>query len=147
MAKASSFYDYFRENMEALGLPAPESLFGRLTLALGSIGAMSKYVQVYGTRATVAEMILTLPGAVPGAGGGAVGVSTALSEVAFVVGALSAAAYTGACIGSLAVATGRSLSGGLTIADYLHTVHVHGIGTNDDSWLISTIHAHPALAR
>jgi hypothetical protein len=145
MAKASSFYDYFRENMKTLGLPAPQSLFGTLTTALATIGAMSKYVEKYGNGRTVAEMADKLRSTAAGAG--AVGVSVALQEVVLVGVGMSAAFYVGACIGSLAVATGRSLSGGLTIADYLHAAHVHGVGTEDDSWLVSTIHAHPALVK
>ena len=34
----SEFYRYFKENMEALGLPAPESLFGSVTMAVESAG-------------------------------------------------------------------------------------------------------------
>ena len=59
---SKSFYELFKENMAGLNLPAPESLFGTLTTATGSIGAMVKFIQVYGTRVTVSELILTLPG-------------------------------------------------------------------------------------
>ncbi|TWI60937.1 hypothetical protein IP91_04902 [Pseudoduganella lurida] len=33
----SDFYRYLKENMEDLGLPAPESLFGSLQAALGML--------------------------------------------------------------------------------------------------------------
>jgi hypothetical protein len=140
---SKKFYDYFSENMKALNLPAPESLFGTLTAATASIGSMVKFVQNYGTRTTVAEMIITLPGAVAGAGGGVVGFATAASEGLLVVGALSAAYYVGACIGSLAVATGRSFSGGLSIADCLSTAALHGIET--PQWLQDTLSTNIAL--
>lgn len=39
---ASDFYMYFKENMEALGLPAPETLYGNLQLALANATAMAK---------------------------------------------------------------------------------------------------------
>jgi hypothetical protein len=32
----SDFYTYFKENMDGLGLPAPESPFGTLQAAVGS---------------------------------------------------------------------------------------------------------------
>jgi hypothetical protein len=32
----SNFYRYFRENMDDLGLPAPESLFGTMQAALAN---------------------------------------------------------------------------------------------------------------
>lgn len=57
---SKGFYDHFSENMKALNLPAPESLFGTITTATESIGAMVKYVQTYGSRATVREMLMTL---------------------------------------------------------------------------------------
>lgn len=36
-----SFYDYFKENMNAIGLPAPISFFGQIGTATGSIAVMS----------------------------------------------------------------------------------------------------------
>ena len=128
-----SFYELFKENMAELNLPAPESLFGTLTTATGSIGAMVKFIQVYGTRVTVSELILTLPGAAVGAGGGIVGVSAAASEMLLVVGALSATYYIGACIGSLAVATGKKFSGVVSFHVCLATANQHGIDT--PQWL------------
>ncbi|MBT8338647.1 MAG: hypothetical protein KJP07_01415 [Desulfatitalea sp.] len=127
-----TFYFYFKENMVALGLPAPESLFGKLTTAVASIGTMSSYVKTYGTTATVAEMLGALPGAAPAAGGGAAGVAAVVSEITFTFGALAASFYVGACIGSLAVATGKSLSGGLSIADLFACAKSHGIPTSPE---------------
>lgn len=143
MAKEKTFYQYFEQNMKELGLPAPTSLFGTLSIATGTIGAMATFVKTYGTTTTVAEMIGTLPGAATGAGGGAVGTATALSEVLLVIGSLSAAFYVGACIGSLAVATGKKLSGGLSISDYFVSARIYGIQT--DGWLIPTLVKNPAL--
>ena len=142
---AKGFYDHFNENMKTLGLPAPRSLFGTLTTATATIGAMVKLIQTYGTKATVAEMIGTLPGAAAGAGGGTVGFASAASEGLFVLGALSAAFYVGACIGSLAVATGKSLSGGLSVVDCLTVATVHRIET--PPWLRETLSTNPTLRR
>jgi hypothetical protein len=93
---ASSFYQYFKENMDSMGLPVPETLFGTLSTATSTINSIVAVVTKFGTRVTVGELV--------GAG--------ALSEGLIVVGGVTAAFYVGACIGSLAVATGRSLSGG-----------------------------------
>ena len=127
-----TFYFYFKENMNSLGLPAPESLFGKLTTAVASIGTMASYVKTYGNTVTVSEMLGTLPGAAAGAGGGTAGVAAAVSEVTFAFGALAASFYVGACIGSLAVATGKSLSGGFSIADLFACAKSHGIPTSPE---------------
>ena len=145
MSKSKGFYGYFNENMEALHLPAPYGLFGTLTTATATIGAMVKLVEKFGTRVTVAELIKTLPGAVAGAGGGAVGIATGASECLLVAGAVSAAYYVGACIGSLAVATGKTLSGGISIADCLSVANANRIET--PPWLIATLHTNPQLQR
>lgn len=139
----TGFYDHFSANMRALHLPAPESLFGTVTTATASIGSMVKYVQTYGTRVTLREMLMTLPGAVSGAGGGAVGYATAGSEAILVIGAVSAAYYVGACLGSLAVATKKTISTELSIAECLSNALFHGIDT--PSWVRSTLATHPAL--
>lgn len=99
----SDFYKYFKENMEALGLSAPDSLFGSQQLAIGTISTILAFTDKFGTRVTVLDMI---------------GAGTKL-ELLAAVGAVGAAYYAGAAIGSLAVAAGRTLSGGTSIADVL----------------------------
>ena len=49
----SDFYTYFQENMDALGLPAPESLFGNVQLALGSASTLVGLREKFGKRLTV----------------------------------------------------------------------------------------------
>jgi hypothetical protein len=138
-----SFYAYFKKNMEEMGLPAPETLFGKLTTAATTIAAMANYVKIYGDKATVAEMVGTISGAAAGAGGGTVGVATVFSEVVVFTGSLLAAYYVGACIGSLAVATGKSLSGGISIADVFACAKSHGIPTSPE--LQKTLIAFPEI--
>lgn len=100
----SKFYEYFKENMEALGLPVPpESLFGTQTLAVSTISTIVAYIDKFGTKVTVAEIA---------------GAGTKLEWLA-TLGTLGAAYYAGAAIGSLAVATGRTLSGGTSLGDVL----------------------------
>ncbi len=57
----SEFYRAFKGNMDAMGLPAPSSLFGSLTLALGSTSAIAGCIAKLGTTATLSEVLLTLP--------------------------------------------------------------------------------------
>lgn len=108
---AAGFYEYFKENMEALGLPAPESLFGSVQSAVGTAAIILGAVDKYGTKVTLRE--------IRGAG-------TRL-EALGVIGACVAAFYAGAVIGSLAVAGGRTLSGGVSLADVLFEASRRGL--------------------
>jgi hypothetical protein len=99
----SDFYKYFKENMEALGLAAPDSLFGSQQIAIGTISTILTFTDRFGPKVTVREMI---------------GAGTRL-EILATLGALYAAYYAGAAIGSLAIATGRTLAGGTSLADVL----------------------------
>jgi hypothetical protein len=53
----SNFYKYFKENMDALGLPAPDSLFGNFQLALSSAVALVALIDKLGKKVTVMELI------------------------------------------------------------------------------------------
>jgi hypothetical protein len=97
----SDFYKYFKENMEALGLTAPpESLFGTQQLAISTIGTIVAFIDKFGTKVTVMEMASA---------------GTRLEQLTLLV-ALGASYYAGAAIGSLAVATGRTISGGTSLS-------------------------------
>lgn len=122
----SEFYKYFKENMDALGLPAPESLFGHAQLALGAATALVGLLEKFGKRVTVREMI--------GAG--------LRGEKLAVIGAMSAAYYVGAVIGSIAVATGRSLAGGKSIADVLLDAQMNHLHR---PWLPGVLVRHPEI--
>lgn len=122
----SNFYVYFRENMQSLGLPAPETLFGNLQLALANAAAFIAHIDKFGQRITVKELI--------GAG--------VRAEKLGMVATLSAAFYVGAVIGSIAVATGRTLSGGVTLADVLWDIRCNGLYR---PWLADTMRRHPAI--
>lgn len=45
-----SFYDYFRENMESLGLPAPQSLFGSVSTAIATSTTTLTQVEKFGKK-------------------------------------------------------------------------------------------------
>lgn len=124
---SKSFYTYFKENMQSLGLPAPESLFNNVATATATTAAIAAAVENFGANVTIGELI--------GAG--------TLSEGLLVVGACTAAFYVGACIGSLAVATGRYFSGGLSIGDLFSCAKSHGIKTS--YWLQKTYMRYPEL--
>lgn len=98
-----SFYKYFNENMEGMGLAAPQNLFSSIVLAAGTAKAILTAIDMLGKTATIGMII---------------GATVALEKLA-VVTALSAAYYVGAVIGSMAIATGRYLSCGATISDVI----------------------------
>jgi hypothetical protein len=122
----SDFYKYFKENMDALGLPAPESLFGNAQLAIATASTFIGLVEKFGKKVTVAEMI--------GAG--------IRSEKLIVIGAMSASYYAGAVIGSIAVATGRSLAGGISLSDVLLSAQMNHLHR---PWLPAIMVRHPEI--
>lgn len=103
----SDFYRYFKENMDALGLPAPESLYGTFQVAVGNAALLLGHLDKFGRKVTVRELIVA---------------GTRLEKLA-VVGALSGAFYIGAVIGSIAVATGRVLGRGTSLSDVMLLAH------------------------
>ncbi|MGD9364524.1 MAG: hypothetical protein PVH87_02430 [Desulfobacteraceae bacterium] len=52
-----SFYKYFKENMESLGLPAPESLFGNVTSATATSATIVAAVEKFGAEVSIGELI------------------------------------------------------------------------------------------
>jgi hypothetical protein len=133
-----SFYFYFKENMEALGLPAPESLFGTLTTALATIGSLAAPLKEFGAQATMGQLAK-----LAAAGSAACPAAAIICDKALVLAGCAASYYVGACIGSLAVATGRSLSGGMSIADLFDCAKSHGIPTSPE--LQKTLIAFPEI--
>ena len=109
---ASEFYKYFKENMDSLGLDCPETLFATKGTAINTATTLLAAIQQHGTKVTVAELI---------------GAGTGLEKLIY-LGALRASFYVGAVVGSIAVATGRSLAGGASLSDVLmeaHSNHLH----------------------
>ncbi|WP_426192178.1 hypothetical protein [Massilia sp. DWR3-1-1] len=122
----SDFYKYFKENMNGLNLAAPEALFGTLQMALGTTASVLGLVEKLGTRVTVLDVI---------------GAGTRMEALA-VVGACSATYYVGAVIGSLAVATARSLAGGTSLADVMFVARLHKF---NPPWLLGQLQRDPRL--
>lgn len=99
--KTGDFNKYFTENMSGLGLVVPGSLFDNSEKAIATATTMAAAITQLGKGATVAEIV---------------GATTGLEKL-LVVGAMSAAGYAGAVIGSIAVASGRVLGCGARISD------------------------------
>jgi len=122
----SQFYVHFRENMEGMGLPAPETLFGTLQAAVANATVILSQIDKFGRAVTLGELI---------------GAGTRLEGLGVVAGC-SAAFYVGAVIGSIAVATGRSLSGGSSLADVLAIANRHDLNR---PWLMEVMHRWPEI--
>lgn len=122
----SDFYKYFKENMDSLGLPAPETLFGSVQSTVGTVTTLLGVVDKFGTKLTLAEVV---------------GAGTKLEKLG-VVAACSASFYVGAVIGSLAVATGRCLGHGTSLGDVLLQAARWGFKR---PWLASLLHRLPGV--
>jgi hypothetical protein len=122
----SDFYKYFKENMDALGLIAPESLFGSAQLAITTASTLIGLVEKFGKKVTVTEMM--------GAG--------IRGEKLIAIGAMSASYYVGAVIGSIAVATGRTLAGGTSLSDVLLNAQMNRLHR---PWLPAIMMRHPEI--
>ncbi|MDB6145543.1 MAG: hypothetical protein JWP80_4587 [Pseudomonas sp.] len=120
------FYLYFKENMESLGLPAPETLFGSVTSAVATATTILSQVDKFGKSVTIGELI----------------VAGARLEKLAMVGACSAAFYAGAVIGSIAVAIGRTWSGGTSLADVLFTASRYNLNRE---WLSTCLFSCPGI--
>lgn len=98
-----SFWVYFRENMQALNLPCPDGISANATAVGASVRTLEGFVSKYGTRVTVRDMIR----------------AGLLKERFGTIGALTAAYYLGAVVGSAAVATFRVANKGATLAEVI----------------------------
>ena len=112
--------------MEALGLSAPDSLFGTLQAAIATAATILSQIDKYGPRVTVGDLARG---------------ATRLEQLAY-LGSVCAAFYVGAVIGSIAVATGRSLAGGTTVSDVLFVATRHDLNR---AWLLSVLHRWPGV--
>jgi hypothetical protein len=99
----ATWFGYWRENMQALGIPVPDTMFPNYALLIGAIKELNKAIVKYGARLTVADL----------AGAGLA------AEVIDYLLEIGLAAFVGAAIGSAAVATQRVLMGGTTLGEVL----------------------------
>jgi len=99
--KQSSWFSYFSENMDDMGLEVPTSWFGKGAKVTGYIAALVAVAEKFGPRVTVTDVV----------------VAGSKGEQLVVVGAGYASWYLGAAVGSAAVATGRYVACGTQIGD------------------------------
>lgn len=85
---AARFYPAFKQNMEAIGLTAPQNLFSSQVSALQTIGQLAGLIKTFGMKVTLRELIH----------------AGDLTEALAYAGALYSAYYLGGAIGSLIVA-------------------------------------------
>ena len=115
-----NFYSYFKENMLSMGLPAPETLFGTLQAAVANATIIISQIDKFGSTVTIGELMAA---------------GTKLEALGTIT-ACSAAFYVGAVIGSIAVATGRSISGGVTVSDAMFVANQYNLNRH---WLATAI--------
>jgi hypothetical protein len=121
-----SFYFYFQQNMEAMGLPVPESLFTSFTTAIASTTTLVEALKKFGPRVTVLELIH----------------AGFLTEKLKVIGAMTASFYVGAVIGSLFIAAQKQITGGKDLIDVLNFSQFHGIDFDE---LTGVLHNFPGF--
>jgi hypothetical protein len=123
---SSDFYKYFKENMDGLGLDCPESLFSSNGAAIQTATVILAAIKQFGRNLTIAELV---------------GAGTGLEKLIY-LGTLRASYYAGAVIGSIAVATGRSLAGGTSISDVLLSAQVNQL---HEPWLAAVLMRWPGI--
>jgi len=96
---SDTFEQSFRRNMDALHLPAPDSIFTSVSVTIGSISGIAAIVEGNGGRAATMRAVIA-----------AGSVSTRFN----IAGGILATLYLGACVGSLLVATGEMIMQELT---------------------------------
>jgi len=104
---SGDFMKYFYGNMKALNVPAPTTLFISYQTTIATASTLVGTLHKLGKGATIAELV-----------GATVGI-----EKLMVAASFGAAAYTGVVIGSVFVATGRSLACGYQISDIFDFLH------------------------
>lgn len=126
--KSGDFVRYWEENMRQIGMWVPDGSYEALGGMSGLITAVAAAVET--------NPGITLYKAL---------VDARVTVIAGSVMALSASAWVGAAIGSAAVAAGRSMACGTTIAEALWTARndfqIYG------SWLESEFLRHPEYVR
>jgi hypothetical protein len=122
----SNFYRYFKENMDALNPHCRETIYGTPQAATGQATVLLSLIQKLGAKTTSRELI---------------GAGTTLKYL-MVIGGMQAAYYVGAVIGSIAVATGRTLAGGTSLSDVLLAAQEHNLNR---PWLLPVLQNHPRI--
>jgi len=120
------FHGYLKENMNDLGLSAPDQFFDSSGKLVEIASTMAGAIARLGSDATVLEMIRATTGL----------------EKLMVVAALRATYYAGAFIGSAAVAAGRYMSCGSYLVDVISWAQQNSL---DTPWFRAIVTRHPEI--
>lgn len=131
-SQQGDWHDYLSENMDALGLMTPDTIFKGAALSIGTLKSLEA---AYATFSGVEISALIYDGAV----------SITASEGLTIAAAGMAAFYTGALIGSMAVASQRSLTCGKRLSDYFAMMPQAGFTDAQIAKIKGVINDHPAI--
>lgn len=130
------FAHHFEENMRAIGLPAPNSIYTTVVAVVGAIKGMSDVISTYGRTATPTQLALRVTW----------GYSAApiVARAAGFILAVGAAYYVGAMIGSAAVAVYKTVgcSGPISVAQVVSWARSQDI---DAQWLEAELISNPEI--
>lgn len=121
-----SWYSYFKENMDALGLPVPATWQGKGAAVIGMLSQLVAVSEKFGPRVTVHELLE----------------AGTKGEVLLVAGGMSASWYLGGVIGSAAVATGRYGACGTRLIDVIGYAHHNRLWSPR---VAHQLHTHPEI--
>ena len=124
--KLGDFKKYFNQNMAGLNMPAPADFVGNYNTALANAIVIVETMQNLVTAATM---------------GMVVGATTGLEKLK-VIALMTASVYMGAVIGSLAVASGRVLGCGSSLADFFVFVNQNRLNFKNSDYFFRT---HPEI--
>lgn len=115
---SKTFWEYFRESMNSVGLEAPQGLFGSLKQAAETASKLAIMFAALPAKATMMELIIALEA---GAGAAATGSAAAAGALATTLGiaaaGISASFYIGACVGALIYAAQMTTIGEFSFAN------------------------------
>lgn len=130
------FAHYFEENMQAIGLPAPNSGYTTIVAVVGALKGMSDAIATYGRTATPAQLALRITWGYS--------VAPIVARAAGFILAVGAAYYVGAMIGSAAVAAYKAAgcSGPISVAQVVSWARSQDI---DSQWLEAELISNPEI--
>lgn len=117
---SGTWYEYFRENLRQLGLDVPSGMWPTALGALAVYDRINSALPVHGARISAYTAL-----------------RYSFSREVIRIGAgVAAAGYAGAVIGSMAVATGRYLGCGTTIAEVIANAATRGLDHPDVEYVL-----------
>lgn len=123
------FGTFIDENMASLGLPMPSTTFETIGSMTAIATSMAEIIEINGTSINLYQALSKINSA---------------KKTLSISAGITASYYLGALIGSMAVATGRCLSGGVTMSEAIWAAREMGIFA---SWLDVEYIKHPELLR